>query len=100
VAGRPIKELHIKRRDGKPLTFNNYRGELQTFGKICKVAGAFQGQHSVTLSFDKGFSLVMPGTGEVIPLEDLWIDLVPTYEQRQQRGATTPPEDDGGPLPF
>lgn len=104
---RPIKELHIKRRDGKPLVMHNYRGEMKTFGVTgTKIAGAFQGQYSVQLSFDKGFSLVLPGTGEIVPMEDLYFDILEPYAirvrwQGQERPAEpSQPADDDDSLPF
>lgn len=101
MSGKPIKELHIKRKDGKPLELHNYKGEHTKFGQYgLKIAAAFQGPHSANLHFEKGFSIVLRGTGEVVPMEDLWFDLKDPYQRRDEEPSAPNYPVDDTEIPF
>lgn len=97
-----IKELHIRRKNGKPLTMADYKGNVREFTKFAQIGRVFQGQYGQQINVDQGFSIVLKGTGEVIPFDELWLDLKEPYAQRMQDKAQeqTPPADDNEPLPF
>jgi hypothetical protein len=101
MAGRLVKTVFIRRRDKTAIKCDNYKGELCENTKPLKVARVFESEYGLALVFDEKFGLMLPGTGEVLMCDQLWIDIkdpLPPRENYTPPGAPQTKSDDN--IPF